>query len=98
MRHRLAPGGDTSRRRLATIPAIGPITPSAIAAAVPDVSLFRSGRQYAAWPACTLQLHSFGRKARLGKQSIPPQAAGRRATAVMLMTCKDAGRQSWLGS
>ena len=35
-------------RRLATIPGIGPITASAIAAAVPDGSLFRSGRQFAA--------------------------------------------------
>jgi len=31
-------------RRLATIPGIGPITASAIAAAVPDGTMFRSGR------------------------------------------------------
>jgi transposase len=36
-------------RRLATIPGIGPITASAIAAAVPDATQFRSGRQVAAW-------------------------------------------------
>lgn len=40
---------DETSRRLATIPGIGPITASAIAAAVPDASLFRSGRQFAAW-------------------------------------------------
>jgi transposase len=34
-------------RRLATIPGIGPITASAIAAAVPDVTLYQSGRQFA---------------------------------------------------
>jgi transposase len=40
-------------RRLATIPSIGPITASAISAAVPDASLFRSGRQFAAWLGLT---------------------------------------------
>jgi len=40
---------DETSRRLATIPGIGPITASAIAASVPDASLFRSGRQFAAW-------------------------------------------------
>jgi transposase len=34
-------------RRLATIPGIGPITASAIAATVPDVTLHQSGRQFA---------------------------------------------------
>ena len=42
---------DDAGRRLATIPGIGPITASAIAATVPDPSLFRSGRQFAAWLA-----------------------------------------------
>src|ERR1700730_16766732 len=40
-------------RRLATIPGIGPITASAIAAAVPDATLFQSGRQFAAWLGLT---------------------------------------------
>ena len=40
---------DETGRRLATIPGIGPVIASAMAAAVPDVSLFRSGRQFAAW-------------------------------------------------
>jgi transposase len=39
---------DETSRRLATIPGIGPINASAVAAAVPDASLFRSGRQFAA--------------------------------------------------
>jgi len=39
---------NEASRRLATIPGIGPITASAIAASVPDASLFRSGRQFAA--------------------------------------------------
>ena len=51
-------------RRLATIPGIGPITASAIAAAVPDGSLFRSGRQFAAWLGLTPKAHSSGGKER----------------------------------
>jgi len=47
-------------RRLATIPGIGPITASAIAASVPDASLFRSGRQFAAWLGLTPRAHSSG--------------------------------------
>jgi transposase len=51
-------------RRLATIPGIGPITASAIAAAAPDASLFRSGRQFAAL-GLTPRTHSSGGKERL---------------------------------
>ena len=36
-------------QRLATIPGIGPIIATAIAATVPDPSVFRSGREFAAW-------------------------------------------------
>lgn len=58
--------GNEASRRLATIPGIGPITASAIAAAVPDASLFRSGRQFAAWLGLTPKAHSSGGKDRLG--------------------------------
>ncbi|RSV46317.1 IS110 family transposase, partial [Sphingomonas koreensis] len=57
---------DETSRRLATIPGIGPITASAIAAAVPDASLFRSGRQFAAWLGLTPRANSSGGKERLG--------------------------------
>jgi transposase len=40
---------DETSRRLASIPGVGPITASAIAATVPDPSQFRSGREFAAW-------------------------------------------------
>jgi transposase len=53
-------------QRLATIPGIGPITASAIAAAVPDAAVFRSGRQFAAWLGLTPRAHSSGGKERLG--------------------------------
>lgn len=92
---------DETSRRLATIPGIGPITASAIAATVPDASLFRSGRQFAAWLGLTPRPHSSGGKERLG--GITKQGDGylRRllvvgATAVMRMARKDASRQPWM--
>ena len=51
---------NETSRRLATIPGIGQITASAIAASVPDASLFRSGRQFAAWLGLTPKSHSSG--------------------------------------
>ncbi len=36
-------------QRLASIPGIGPITASALAASVPDPTIFKSGRALAAW-------------------------------------------------
>ena len=55
---------DRASQRLATVPGIGPITASAIAASVPDASLFRSGRQFAAWLGLTPRAHSSGGKER----------------------------------
>ena len=52
-------------RRLETIPGIGPITASALAATVTDPSHFRSGRQFAAWLGLVPRQHSSGGKARL---------------------------------
>jgi transposase len=40
---------DETARRLATIPGIGPITASLIAATVGDITLFKTARQFAAW-------------------------------------------------
>jgi len=57
---------DAVSRRLMTIPGIGPITASAIVAAAPDGTLFRSGRQFAAWLGLTPRPHSSGGKERLG--------------------------------
>lgn len=53
-------------KRLTTIPGIGPITASAIAATVPDPSVFRSGRAFAAWIGLVPRQHSSGGKQRLG--------------------------------
>jgi transposase len=53
-------------RRLETIPGVGPITASAIAATITDPSLFRSGRQLAAWIGLVPRQNSSGGKERLG--------------------------------
>ncbi len=58
--------GNEVSRRLATIPGIGVITATAIAATVTDPDQFRSGRQFAAWLGLTPQQHSTGGKRRLG--------------------------------
>ncbi len=56
-------------RRLETIPGIGPITASAIAATVTDATLFKSGRQLAAWIGLVPRQNSSGGKDRLGRIS-----------------------------
>ncbi|MBS4017550.1 MAG: IS110 family transposase [Dechloromonas sp.] len=87
-------------RRLATIPGIGPITASAIAAAVPDGSMFRSGRQFAAWLGLTPKAHSSGGKDR--QVGISKQGDGyiRRllvvgATSVMRLARQDNASRQW---
>jgi transposase len=52
--------------RLMTIPGIGPIGATALAASVNDPSEFRSGRQFAAWLGLTPLQKSSGGKERLG--------------------------------
>jgi transposase len=58
---------DETARRLATIPGIGPITASLIAATIVDVGLFKSARHVAAWLGLVPRQHSTGGKARLGR-------------------------------
>jgi transposase len=58
---------NVSARRLATIPGIGPITASALAATITDPTLFRSGRHLAAWLGVVPRQHSTGGKAKLGR-------------------------------
>ena len=52
-------------RRLETIPGFGYITSTAIAAAVSDPSMFRSGREFAAWLGLTPRQNSSGGRERL---------------------------------
>jgi len=58
---------DAVARRLQTVPGIGPITASAIAASVPNVSNFKEARDLAAWIGLTPKPHSSGGKEKLGK-------------------------------
>jgi len=58
---------DGAARRLATIPGIGPITASLIAATVVDIRLFESSRRFAAWLGLVPRQHSTGGKTRLGR-------------------------------
>ena len=58
---------DETARRLATIPGVGPITASLVAATVVDIGLFKSARHLAAWLGLVPRQHSTGGKARLGR-------------------------------
>jgi transposase len=60
---------DQASQRLATIPGVGVITATALAASVPDPSLFRSGREFAAFLGLVPRQKSSGGKDRLGRIS-----------------------------
>jgi transposase len=53
-------------RRLATIPGVGPVTATALAAAIGDIGRFRSSRHLAAYLGLVPKQHSSGGKERLG--------------------------------
>jgi transposase len=52
-------------QRLQTIPGIGPISATAILAAIRDATQFKNGRQFAAWLGLVPREHSTGGKPRL---------------------------------
>ena len=56
-------------RRLETIPGIGPITASALAASITDPEVFKSGRELAAWIGLVPRQNSTGGKERMGRIS-----------------------------
>jgi transposase len=58
---------DHTARRLATIPGVGPVTASMIAATVADIGVFKSARLFAAWLGLVPRQHSTGGKTRLGR-------------------------------
>jgi error-prone DNA polymerase len=58
---------DETARRLATIPGVGPITASLIAATVADISVFKSARHFAAWLGLVPRQYSTGGRTRLGR-------------------------------
>jgi transposase len=56
-------------QRLESIPGIGPISASALAASISDPEVFKNGRELAAWIGLVPRQHSTGGKQRLGKIS-----------------------------
>ena len=57
---------NAASQRLETIPGVGIITATALAASVPDPSVFKSGRQFAAYLGLVPRQNSSGGKDRLG--------------------------------
>jgi len=89
-------------QRLATIPGIGPIIATAIAATVADPNTFRSGREFAAWLGLVPRQNSTGGKARLGGISKRGDSYLRRllvnSAHTVLLCSKAAKADPWLTS
>lgn len=60
---------NQASQRLETIPGVGLITATALAASVPDPTVFKSGRQFAAYLGLVPRQNSSGGKDRLGRVS-----------------------------
>ncbi|BDW98489.1 IS110 family transposase [Maricaulis maris] len=60
---------DETSQRLETIPGVGLITATAISASIPDPSVFKTGRQFAAFLGLVPRQNSSGGKERLGRIS-----------------------------
>ena len=93
---------DQVARRLTTIPGIGPITATAIAALAPPVEPFKRGRDFAAWVGLTPLQRSTGGKQKLGATSKMGERTIRRlliigASAVVRQAVRRGAPQgSWL--
>ena len=60
---------DETSQRLETIPGVGLITATALSASIPDPSVFKTGRQFAAFLGLVPRQNSSGGKERLGRIS-----------------------------
>jgi hypothetical protein len=93
-------GNLTNLARLATIPGIGPIIATAIAATIADPNTFRSGREFAAWLGLVPRQNSTGGKARLGGISKRGDSYLRRllvnSAHTVLLCSKAAKNDPWL--
>jgi transposase len=88
-------------RRLESIPGIGVIGATALAATVPDPSAFKSGRDLAAWVGLVPRQHSTGGKERLGSISKQGDRYLRRllvvgATAVVQHARRHPEKHPWI--
>jgi transposase len=91
---------DPRSRLLATIPGVGPIGAVSFALKIPDATVFRSGRHFAAWLGITPREHSTAGRQRLGKISREGDEGLRRllvlgATAV-IQQAKPGRASPWL--
>lgn len=94
---------DDRVRRLMTVPGIGIITATAIAATVPNARAFKSGREFAAWIGLVPRQQSSGGKERLGAHTKMGDAylrrlliSGAQAVISHARRRKDVG-ETWLG-
>ena len=87
-------------RRLVTIPGVGPIGATALTMRVPDPSVFKSGRHFAAWLGLTPKDHSTAGRQRLGVITRAGDETLRRllvSGAMAVIKCAKSGRSSpWL--
>jgi transposase len=103
LRLKAAHDDDERVKRLMTIPGVGIIGATAITATVPDASLFRSGRDFAAWLGLVPRQHSTGGKTRLGRMSKMGDRYIRRLLVQGAISAIHWGRrkpgfaESWLG-
>tara|TARA_R100000149_G_C5864171_1_gene129322 strand:+ start:118 stop:1146 length:1029 start_codon:yes stop_codon:yes gene_type:complete len=79
-------------RRLQTMPGVGPLTAVAVEAFGPDMSQFKTGRDFAAWLGLVPKQYSSGGKERLGRMTKAGQADIRRLLIIGAMS-----RLTWLG-
>ena len=90
-------------RRLCTVPGVGPVTAGAVLAFAPDLKVFSSGRNFAAWLGLVPRQHSTGGKTRLGAVSKMGQNDIRRLLIVGAMSriCRIVRKgvlpDNWLG-
>lgn len=93
---------DEVSRRLMTIPGIGPISATAIAALAPPIETFAKGRDFAAWLGLTPLQKSTGGKQKLGatsKMGSEPSGASSLSAAALLCNKRaNAERQRGPGS
>lgn len=94
---------DATARRLMSIPGVGPITATALAALAPPPEVFRCGRDFSAWLGLTPVQRSTGGKQKLGQITKAGERTLRRllvigASAVIKQALlKGAPPGSWLG-